>query len=216
MSSRSRIDFDEREYYREAPRGRHDHDDVEVRIRERSRDRVPAFLREDRRPEPGPLVLRQREVETAERVVRRRSPSPLRLRETRIVRARSVSPLPPRRTEEDIRYRAVERIREPSRGPDLERLRTRIVERDVSSSPSPPPVERVRTRIIERGRSPSPVRERSRIRIIEKEKEKIREPSPSPPPKVIKGPTIEREVITHYRDIDHGERNPRTNPEQRG
>lgn len=31
--------------------------------------------------------------------------------------------------------------------------------------------------------------------------------SPSPPP-VIKGPTIEREVITHYRDIDHGKIQP--------
>ncbi|KAK1750226.1 hypothetical protein QBC47DRAFT_122285 [Echria macrotheca] len=203
MSSRSRVDFEERDYYREASRGRNERDDVEVRIRERSRDRVPAFLREERRPEQGPLVLRQREVE--ERVVRRRSPSPVRLRETRIVRARSVSPMPPpRRTEEDIRYRAVERVREPSRGPDLERLRARIVERDISSSPSPPPVDRVRARIIERGRSPSPIRERSRIRIIEKEKEKVRERSPSPQPKVIKGPVIEREVITHYRDIDHG------------
>lgn len=34
-----------------------------------------------------------------------------------------------------------------------------------------------------------------------------RSPSPQPPPQpqVVKGPTIEREVITHYTDIDHGE-----------
>ncbi|KAK5663171.1 hypothetical protein OQA88_6588 [Cercophora sp. LCS_1] len=212
MSRASRVDIDGREYYREVPR-RHEHDDVEVRIRDRSRDRVPAFLREDRRPEPGPLVLRQREVE--ERVVRRRSPSPVRVRETRIVRARSVSPVPQRRTEEDVRFRTV--VREPSRGPDLERLRSRILARDrsrrssssSSSSSASPTRERIRARIgiVERQRSPSPVRarSRSRVRIIERTEEKVREPSPQPPPReVIKGPVIEREVITHYRDIDHG------------
>ncbi|KAK6820704.1 hypothetical protein PG987_015104 [Apiospora arundinis] len=51
--------------------------------------------------------------------------------------------------------------------------------------------------------------ERERIRIIQRERERIPSPSPSPPPPpappaVIRGPTIEREVITHYRDIDHG------------
>jgi hypothetical protein len=199
MSSRSRVGFED-DYYRDQRR-----DDVEVRIRDRSRsrDRLPSFMREDlRRPEPGPLVLRQREVETAER--RRRSPSPVRVRETRIVRARSVSPAPPRRTEEDLRYRTV--IREPNRGPDMERLRTRIRDRSSSSSPSPDRArERIRARIVERGRSPSPVHEH--IRIVEKSRERRpRSPSPSPPPppQVIKGPIIEREVITHYRDIDHG------------
>jgi len=199
MSSRSRVGFDDRDYYRDSARHHDHHDDVEVRIRERSRsrDRLPAFMREDlRRPEPGPLVLRSREIETSER--RRRSPSPVRVHETRIVRARSVSPMPPpRRTEEDIRFRTV---REPSRGPDLERLRTRILERD--RSPSSSPESRVRARIVERGRSPSPVRER--IRIVEKARPRTPSPSPPPPPQVIKGPVIEREVITHYRDIDHG------------
>lgn len=108
--------------------------------------------------------------------------------------------MPARRIEESVRYRNVERVREPSRGPDMERLRARIVDRSSSSSPSPPPVDRVRARFIERTRSPSPVRER--IRIIEKKEEKVRQRSPSP--ERIKGPIIEREVITHYRDIDHG------------
>ncbi|KAL2019575.1 hypothetical protein VTK56DRAFT_9472 [Thermocarpiscus australiensis] len=183
--SRSRVEFGEREYIREAgPR------DVDVRIRERERerererDRVPAFLREDnRRTEAGPLVLRERQVETVERP-RARSPSPVRVRE-RIVRARSVSP-GPRRIEEDVRFRQV--VREPSR-PPAERIRF---------------VERSRSRSSSRSSSPSPVRER--IRIVEREKD--RAPSPAPPrpptPKVIRGPTIEREVITHYRDIDHG------------
>jgi len=193
------VEIDGREYYRE-PARRHEHDDVEVRIRERSRsrDRLPAFMRDDRRPEAGPLVLRQREVE--ERVLRRRSPSPVHVREMRIQRARSVSPMPARRIEESVRYRNVERVREPSRGPDLERLRARIVDRSSSSSPSPPPVDRVRARFVKRTRSPSPVRER--IRIVEKTEEKVRQRSPSP--ERIKGPIIERQVITHYQDIDHG------------
>lgn len=181
--SRSRVEFDEREFIREQPRRAvaREYDDVEVRVRERSRervnDRLPHFLREDnRRAEPGQLVLRQREIETVERP-RPRSPSPVHVTQRIIQRARSVSP--PRR-EEDVRFRRV--VRESSRGP----------------------VERIRV-VPPRSRSPSP-EVRDRIRIIEREKE--RAPSPAPPrpptPKVIKGPTIEREVITHYRDIDHG------------
>lgn len=210
MSGRSRVGFDEREY-RETSRRRDD--DVAVRILERERDResdrLPTFLREQRRPEPGPLVLRQRDIETTER--RRRSPSPVRVRETRIVRARSVSPVPQRRTEEDVRFRTIERVREPSRGPDLERLRSRIVRprsrsRSSSRSSSDESSSRVRASIFHRHRSPSPVRER--IRIVEREKQRPRSPSPRPapppPPQVIKGPIVEREVITHYTDIDHG------------
>lgn len=192
MSGRSRVGFDDREgYYREDRR-----DNVEIRVldrdRERGQDRLPNFLREDRRPEPGPLVLRQREVETSERI-RRRSPSPV-----RHVRARSVSPFPARRAQEDLRFRTV---RAPSRPPS-EVDRVRIVERDRSSSPSP---SRSRPRFVERRRSPSP-EFHERIRIVEKEREreKPRSPSPPPQPQVIKGPIIEREVITHYRDIDHG------------
>jgi len=182
MASRSRVGFDDREsFYRDDRRS-----NVEVRVidrdRERERDRVPAFLREERRPEPGPLVLRQREVETAERI-RRRSPSPV-----RHIRARSVSP---------VQFRTV---RAPSRGPS-EVDRVRIIERDRSSSPSP---DRTRARFVQRRpRSPSP-EFHERIRIVEKEREKERPRPPTPPPQVIKGPVIEREVITHYRDIDHG------------
>jgi hypothetical protein len=202
-----RVDYEERDHYeRERSRaGVREYEDVDVRVRERERDRVPAFMREEvRRPEPGPLVLRARDVETVERP-RRRSPSVSRVRaETReIVRARSITP-PPRRREVvessdvEVRTRTVERerVRSPSR------VRTRFVERERSPSP-----ERIRTRYVERRRSPSPVVDRERIRIIEHERERVRTPSPSPspsPPPVIKGPRIEREVITHYTGIDHG------------
>ncbi|CAN8100336.1 unnamed protein product [Discula destructiva] len=215
----------------------------EVAVREREeiveRDsRVPHFMREEaRRAEAGPLVLRQRDVETVERArPRPRSPSPV-VRE-RIVtrtRARSMSPgpppppPPPPEIREEIRTRVVdhsrERVRSPSRGPALDRVRlgTRFIERPERSPSPPPQMERVRTRVVERERerSPSPASshatshhpadiERSRLRIIE-HRERPREPTPSPspppppsPPPVIRGPTIEREVITHYRDIDHG------------
>ncbi|ROV94222.1 hypothetical protein VSDG_05687 [Cytospora chrysosperma] len=195
--------------------------DVQVSIREDvdRESRVPHFMREEaRRPEAGPLVLRQRDVETVERArPRPRSPSPSRERMSLKMRARSLSPGPPH---EEIRARihdhSRERVRSPSRGPALDRVRlgTRIIERP-ERSPSPPPVlDRLRTRMTERERSPSPRPlpppdvERSRIRIMEREREREPTPSPSPPPPpeppVIKGPTIEREVITHYRDIDHG------------
>lgn len=204
--------------------------DVQIAVREEvDESRVPHFMREDtRRTESGPLVLRQRDVETVERSrTRQRSPSPV-LRERIITktRARSVSPGPPPPSEvrEEVRTRIVdhsrERVRSPSRGPALDRVRlgTRIIERPERSPSPPPPVERVRTRVVERERererSPSPKPhaphelERSRLRIIERERERMPTPSPSPPPPepaVIRAPTIEREVITHYRDIDHGE-----------
>lgn len=177
--ARSRVEFDEREFREPRRASVREYDEVDVRVRERVNDRVPAFLREEnRRPDAGQLVLRQREVETVERP-RARSPSPVRVR--MVERTRSVSPAP-RRVEEDVRFRRV--VRESSRGP----------------------AERIRF-VPTRSRSPSP-EVRERIRIVEREKE--RAPSPAPPPrpptpKVIKGPTIEREVITHYRDIDHGE-----------
>lgn len=211
----SRVDYDERDHFeRERSRpGVREYEDVDVRVRdrererERDRDRVPAFLREDvRRPDPGTLVLRARDVETVERP-RRRSPSVTRVRaETReVVRARSVTPPPARRREVDdieIRTRTVERER--ARSPS--RVRARFVERERERSPSPERVVRT-TRYVERRRSPSPVVDRERIRIIEHERERARTPSPSPspsPPPVIRGPRIEREVITHYTGIDHG------------
>ncbi|KAI0468820.1 hypothetical protein F4859DRAFT_516573 [Xylaria cf. heliscus] len=176
----SRSDLSERDYaHRRAPVREYD-DDLSDRV-----DRTPAFLREDvRRTEAGPLVLRSREVETVDRR-RPRSPSP------------------------QVRYRErfVERERERAPSP---RRPVRFIQR----SPSPPParvqvVERIERR--ERERSPTPDRDRELIRLrIERERQKERtptpSPSPSPPPQpqVIRGPTIEREVITHYRDIDHG------------
>lgn len=49
--------------------------------------------------------------------------------------------------------------------------------------------------------------EHEHIHIVERERERERERapqrSPSPPP-VVRGPTIERDVITHYTDVDHG------------
>ncbi|OTB17045.1 hypothetical protein K445DRAFT_287658 [Daldinia sp. EC12] len=198
----SRSDVDDRYYDSGPPRRAARDDDLDPLPRRRSpprraavrdfddvdRDRTPAFLREDvRRTEAGPLVLRQREVETVDR--RRRSPSPVRYRERIVERDRERAPsMPPER-------------------------RPRFIER--SPSPSPPPTAvRVETRKIERRRerSPTPDKERERDLIhlrIEREKERAPSPSPSPPPPpppppVIRGPTIEREVITHYRDIDHG------------
>ncbi|RYP77532.1 hypothetical protein DL771_001105 [Monosporascus sp. 5C6A] len=205
----SRSDLDDRDYpsRRGPPRGYDDADRFDRRefrgsprhapapVREYEDvgrdDRVPSFLREDhRKADSGQLVLRAREVETVDRR-RPRSPSPQPL--TRYVeRPRSLSP--PRRSVSRPRPRYIERS--PSPSPQRER----DVRVDIDS------------RIIERRRprSPTPDRERDRIRIM-MERERARSPSssPSPPPPppappVIKGPTIEREVITHYRDIDHG------------
>ncbi|KAI1159349.1 hypothetical protein F5B18DRAFT_637437 [Nemania serpens] len=194
MAYRSgRSELSERDFaHRRAPVREYEDDlSVDVNIRERDRiERVPAFLREEgRRAEAGPMVLRAREVETVDRR-RPRSPSP----------------------QVRFRERIVERERERVPSPLPERRPVRFVER----SPSPPPprvqvIERVERRQRERERSPSPDRERELIRLrIERERERERtpspEPSPSPPPQpqVIRGPTIEREIITHYRDIDHG------------
>ncbi|WYZ39117.1 hypothetical protein EsH8_III_001031 [Colletotrichum jinshuiense] len=200
-------DFEER-FYDAAPRrqraeSRVAFDDVDVRVREREREREGdrlRFLRDERPPEAGALVLSRREVESRELSrPRQRTPSPV-YRERVVRRARSLTP--PRVHEQE-----------------LERSRVRISEREReirSPSRGPPPPELVRARYVERQRSPSPpppARERSRVgvRIVERERERERVPSPSPSPpppppqpQVIRGPTIEREVITHYRDIDHG------------
>ncbi|KAK6709085.1 hypothetical protein SNK04_010027 [Fusarium graminearum] len=222
MSRVRATDFEERDYYpaprRSAPEGL---DEVDYRRRTvtispppREESRTPAFLRDDgRRSEAGPMVLRQRQVETIDRH-RPRSPSPIaRVREERIIRRpRSISPshhsshhsshdLDHDHEHERSRTRVYERerVREPSqppprRAPSPARV-VRYVERPKSPSPPPPPPveerERIRTRIVERERAPSPP--------------PAPKPSPPPaPPQTIRGPTIEREVITHYRDIDHG------------
>jgi hypothetical protein len=220
MSSRGprTTDFEDRDYYPAPRRPAVELDDIDyrrsdVRVRERERereDRTPAFLREDaRRTEAGPMVLRKRDVETFDRHMR--EPSPVRVREERIIRRpRSVSPPhlhghDHEHEHERSRTRVVERERERVRSPSVVRRR----------SPSPARVVRYVER---RERSPSPVEhehERIRTRIVERERERERAPSPSPspsPPPVVRGPTIERQVITHYTDIDHGKSSAQFRP----
>ncbi|KAK2589402.1 hypothetical protein QQS21_012922 [Conoideocrella luteorostrata] len=198
-------EFEERDYYaaprRSNPRFEDDRELRTTRVvtrsppptRERESDRTPAFLREDhRRAEAGPMILRQRDVETWDRHVR--SPSPVPVREERLIRRpRSESPQHfHEHDHEHSRTRVVERERERIRSPSIVRRR----------SPSPQAV-----RFVERRqRSPSPVREHIHTRIVEREREREPSPSPSPPPPppTIRGPVIEREIITHYTDIDHG------------
>lgn len=201
MSYRRATDFEETEYVSQPSRSRGG-DQVRVLERDREhdvymdqhRDRTPAFLRDaGRRAEPGPMVLRRREVESFDR------------------HARSPSPPPPTRIVEE---RIVRRARSESPPPARERSRTRIVETERTVSPvrrrvvvarSPSPTVRFVEHV--RDRSPSPFSDdldREHIRIVERERGRSPERSPSPPPPVIKAPTIEREVITHYTDIDHG------------
>lgn len=201
-------EFEERDYY-QAPRRSAPSFEEGSRHRvitrsppPRREDRTPAFLREDaRQSEAGPVVLRRREVETFDR--HHRSPSPVKYREERLVRRpRSVSP--PR-----VHHHDREVSRERTRFVSREHIRSPSVER--RRSPSPRPIRYVE-RPVARPRSPSsgpPDRERIRTRIIEKERERSLSSSSSSSsepeaPKVVRGPIIEREVITHYRDIDHG------------
>lgn len=167
---------------------------IDVRVRERSRERerdpLARYFREDRRAENGAMVVRQREVETVERPrARARSPTPVRVREVIRQRSLSRSPSPPDRamSRVEIRDRVVERDRDRYRAPEDERVVTRIVQRERERTPSSSPERRDRIRITQ-SRAPSP--------------------SPSPPPPeprpVIRGPVVEREVITHYTDVDHG------------
>ncbi|RDA92668.1 hypothetical protein CP533_3711 [Ophiocordyceps camponoti-saundersi (nom. inval.)] len=194
---RRQADLDDRDYRpRAAPRSRvatSEYDEVDIRLRDREMDRTPGFLRDDgRRPEAGPMVLRQREVETIDRHAR--SPSPFRRREM-ARRPKSISPTMRGSEREHSHTRIVERERDRVRSPSVVRCR----------SPSPLPV-----RFVERRRrSPSPVSQHEHIRIVERDRQRIPSPEPSPsppppPPPVIRGPTIEREVITHWTDIDHG------------
>lgn len=155
-----------------------------VRERSPSRDRTPTFLRNVHRPDAGPMVLRQRDVETASHP----HPAP-----TYIERRRS-SP-------------------SPSRGRSVSRVRTRLVRRESSESSassscfsgelSAPP----RRGVVARPRSVSPGwREtvRARFRRESPSPSPSPSPQPQPQPQVVRGPTVEREVITHYTDVDHG------------
>lgn len=202
-------EFEERDYY-SAPGRRSEVDFAEFdrrnRVMTRSpppmrEPRTPAFLRDEpRRSEAGPMVLRQRDVETFDR--HHRSPSPVRVREQRLVRRpRSVSP-PRHHHHHDVDEHTRSRTRFIERERERERCRSPSVER--KRSPSPLPI-----RYVDRPRSPSPERERQRIRtrIVDRQRESSSSSSSSEeeqPPQRIRGPTIEREVITHYRDIDHG------------
>ncbi|TAQ83105.1 hypothetical protein B7494_g8570 [Chlorociboria aeruginascens] len=231
MSRRGRVtELEERDYYsREGPpppppaplpvrtrERERDYEEIDTYSRRGpERDRRPEFLREDYgRPEPGPVVLREREVETFNRPIeRRRSPSAVRRyrspspappqRETIRTRERFVERSPSPRNETTIRTTRVER-RERSPSPPPPQLRARVVEttqRFRERSPSP---VRIRERIIERERSPSPQPvERVRTRITERET-RPPSPSPSPSPPPIRAPPIHQEIITHHRHIDHG------------
>ncbi|RYP46645.1 hypothetical protein DL768_007190 [Monosporascus sp. mg162] len=189
---------EESEHPRRAPALVKEYDEVD------RDERVPRFLREEnRRTDAEQLVLRSREVETVDRQ-RPHSPSP--------------QPV--------TRY--VERLRNPS-PPWRSKYRRRPIYIERSRSP-PPQRERdfridIDSRVSERRRPGSPTpdrdRERDRIRIMtERERFPSSSSSPSPPPpaaapSVIKGPTIEREVITHYRDIERRKsRSPTPNNER--
>ncbi|CAH0040194.1 unnamed protein product [Clonostachys solani] len=184
-------DFEEHDYYpsprRSAPEFE---EDFRRRVVTRSppRERGVSFLREEaRRPEAGPVVLRSREVETIDR--HRRSPSP-RYEEVLVRRPRSQS------------THTHEHERTKSRTRYVEKERVRKV------SPSPAPKPQMVRYVERRPRSPSPV-QRDRIRIVDKRREASSSSSSSSssedaPPSKIRAPTIERDVITHYRGIDHG------------
>ncbi|KAI1436982.1 hypothetical protein GGR50DRAFT_692704 [Xylaria sp. CBS 124048] len=186
-STRSETGDRDYTYRRGAVRDFDDDLSIDVSVRDRDRvDRTPAFLRDDmRRVEAGPVVLRSREVETVDR----------------------------------------RRARSPSVPASVQYRRPRFVDRSPSPPPAPPmPMQMPRVQVVDRerlerrqqqrDRSPTPELERDLIRLrIERErKERTPSPSPSTPPpqmqqqqpQVIRGPVIEREVITHYRDIDHG------------
>lgn len=150
--------------------------------------RTPGFLMREE-PRGGELVLRSRKVESG--FSRRRSPSSSPSPERRMVRDRRVESPPLVHDGHARRARSMSRVR--------------MMERDRSVSP-----ESGRVTIM-RGRSPSSERFRASLR--ERDREVItRGRTPSPPPmpeperqpQVIKGPIIEREVVTHWRDIDHG------------
>ncbi|KAH7037108.1 uncharacterized protein B0I36DRAFT_345272 [Microdochium trichocladiopsis] len=177
-----RSDYDEvyeRRTARRSPPRRapvREYEDVDVRVRERDRSRE--------RVDRTPAFLRED--------ARRTDAGAL------VLRAREVE--------------TIDRRRVPSPSPPPTVRSRSIRPRYVQRSPSPSVHVDVDTRVIERRRPRSPTPERERevdvdLRIVHREKERAPTPEPPPPPPeppVIRGPTIEREVITHYRDIDHG------------
>lgn len=182
MSSYRRTEFEERDYGPPPRREEEIRSRTVVRERERDDRPLPQWLREDRRPEGGQMVLRERDVEEYEHI---RSPSPIRMREGAPIR----------------------RPRSVSVG-DQERVHTRIVEERIRSPTGLRPPSPRGVRFEERfERSPSIVDEREHIHIVERDRRTESSPSRSPSPaprEVVRGPIIERDVITHYTDIDHG------------
>ena len=186
---------------RERPR---EYEEIERRETIRESDRRPEFLRDDYDRPAGELVRIERETETFSHPHERRprSPSPVRYRE-RVVETSQPAV-------ERVTTRMVERERERSPSP-LGQLRARVIEtreRIPVRERSPSPV-RYRERFVERERerSPSPARS-EHVRITETREEIRRAPpssssSPSPPP-YIRAPPIHQEIITHHRHIDHG------------
>ena len=162
-------------------------------------------MRRDR--ENDRVLVRRTDIEAT----RRRSPSPSPAPRGILRRARSVSPSRYERERDEIdrlhreetitthQHQHQQREHQSTRSPRPRSpspgLNTRLRSRFDDSRRDVEEHERIETRVIERERKipapPSP--------------ESSRSSSPEPAAPVIKGPTIEREVVTHYRDIDHGE-----------
>lgn len=114
--------------------------------------------------------------------------------------------LPSFLTEEYRRTDAGPVVLHDSSSPEPELQRTRIVETERVRSPSEPRGVRFRE---EMRRPRTPPDEREHIRIVERERETVRSPEPSRtpsplPPRVVRGPTVEQDVITHRYEVDHG------------
>jgi hypothetical protein len=177
-----------------------EYEEVDIRRETRQPDRRLDFLRDDYDRPSGELVRIERDTEVFTRPLehRPRSPSPVRYRERVIETQEPV---------ERVRTRVIERERERSPSP-LGHLRARVIEtrERIPVRERSPSRERYRERIIERERSPSSARS-ERVRITETREEIRRSPSPSsspsPPPAIIR-PPIHQEIITHHRHIDHG------------
>ncbi|KAK6860007.1 hypothetical protein PG995_003643 [Apiospora arundinis] len=181
-------DYDDRDYYPAPPRGGRDYDDVDVYERREER-RSAAPVRDYQDTE---ISIRERDSRTPaflrDEGRRNEAAGPL------VLRAREIETVDRRRP------------RSPSPPPAVH-VHERFIERERERSPAPPSMAMERR--------PRFMEESDRhllapwfVSIIAKW-ERIPSPSPSPPPPpappaVIRGPTIEREVITHYRDIDHG------------
>ncbi|KAF4124471.1 Conserved glutamic acid rich protein [Geosmithia morbida] len=189
MSRPRMTSFEEGDYYA-APRQSDPTFDESYRHRRRvasppppSRhgSRTPAFLRENGRPmEPGPMVLRQRDVETYDRH-RPTSTDSQRAQDHRMARRLGGQPRGDPRQQQPPYYDGGY----DSAGP-LRRSRS---------------ADRIRARVIDhRDASPDSLTDSSDTSSVAASSE-----ASSPPPRrVVREPTVERDVITHYRGIDHG------------